>query len=87
MRQTVGVMLKSLKLTNRESSCIFIIQVLIRNTTLRSPLTQITYKSNVSVLLLPIFIGRTGMEFRPNNRLDIYDVKDKQWREASITEC
>jgi hypothetical protein len=26
------------------------------------------------------------MEFRLNNRLDIYDVKDKKWREAHIVE-
>lgn len=26
------------------------------------------------------------MKFMVNNRLDIYDVKDKLWREASVVE-
>lgn len=32
------------------------------------------------------WLGKNGMEFRVWNRLDIYDIKDKRWREAHIVE-
>jgi hypothetical protein len=30
--------------------------------------------------------GKNGMEFRIMNRLDIFDLKEKKWREAHIIE-
>ena len=30
--------------------------------------------------------GKSGMEFRIMNRLDIFDLKDQKWREAHIIE-
>lgn len=83
---TTGIMQKSSRLITKGELLKYTFQAYLINTTQCCSKTQTECKNNVKITQTKFSIGRKGMEFKMNNRLDIYDVKDKMWKEVIIVE-